>query len=95
MDDDCYPSSAMDETAIRIGFATKGYAVECLDPDIQAANNKPSGSYRSPWVEYQFDTADQVCEFVDAAMKIVKSRKPKESTAFDAAFAEATKEDAA
>lgn len=81
----------MDETAIRIGFASKGFVVECLDPEIAAANDAPKSTrYRSPWVEFQFDTTEQVCEFVEAALDIVKSRKPKESTAFDAAFKEAT-----
>ena len=79
----------MNESNIRIGLTGSGFEIEVLDPTIDAANSKAKSSYKNPWVTYAFTTKDQVLEFVEDALDIVKPRRSDQSTAFDAAFKEA------
>ncbi len=80
----------MDECVIRIGFTNNGFEVEALDPKIATENAKPKTSWKDPWVCYSFTTKDQVLEFVEDAMDIVKPIRTQQSTTFEAAFKEAT-----
>lgn len=80
----------MDDCNIRIGLTGSGFEVEVLDPTINDENSKPkSSSYRNPWVSYSFAKKEQVLEFIEDALDIVKPRRGDQSTAFDAAFKEA------
>lgn len=80
----------MDECVIRIGFTNNGFEVEALDPKIVDENDKPKTNWKDPWVCYSFATKEQVMEFVEDAMDIVKQRRTKPNTTFEAAFKEAT-----
>lgn len=54
----------MDGCILRVEKLANGYEVEILDPDIQAANQKPKSDWKSPWVGYAFTTAAEVKEFI-------------------------------
>lgn len=82
----------MDECLIRVGKTRNGWEVECLDPAISADNQKPKISWRDPWVTYAFEKKEQLVEFLEEALDIVKPRRSQESDAFEAAFKEAVKD---
>lgn len=61
----------MGEYVIKIERLKNGFEVEMTDPEIVAANRKPSkGNNPSPWkdpnVGYAFKTAAEVCKFLEA-----------------------------
>lgn len=73
---------------IRIERERDGFKVRVSDPEIEKSNRKSSGaesvggSWRDPNVEFEFDTKDQVLEFIEKAMDIALP-KDDYSTAFD------------
>lgn len=82
----------MRDNTVKIERVVNGYEVCFADPDIVAANAKPSKpgqvmAYKDPEVEMIFKTSAEVLEFLkDKLDKIM----PEES--FDTAFMKALKE---
>lgn len=76
-------------SSLRIERNGNGFEVNLCDPAIEAENRKKDSSYRDPYVEYNFDTWDQVKAFLD---KVVEKALPADefSSAFDAAAKEVT-----
>ena len=81
----------MDDYAINIEVIKGGFGVYVRDPEIEAANKDPKKPYRNPQVEYHLETVKAVCSFLS---EVLPKLEPKDgSSAFDAAFARAVKEE--
>lgn len=77
----------MADDVIRIEGLENGFEVECLDPTIDAENQKGK-SYKDPYKGYAFSTADEVVKFIAERLK---SMKPKSKDGgYASAFKEAT-----
>lgn len=74
--------------SIRIERERDGFCVRCSDPAIEEENRKrdskdgPSGPWKDPNVEFEFETKAQVLAFIDKAIDIALP-KDDYSTAFD------------
>lgn len=83
----------MYDACIRIEVTKKGtYEVYAKDPAIEEANGvDPDKPYKDPWVEFSFEKPEQVATFVKEALP--KMKPEDQSSAFDAAFERAVRED--
>lgn len=83
----------MYDACIRIEAARDGkFHVYAKDPAIEERNMKETDSpYKEPWVEFSFEKASQVATFVEEALP--KMKPEDQSSAFDAAFERAVRED--
>jgi hypothetical protein len=77
------------EDFIRVEKLENGFEVECLDPAIQAANEKSkSMAYRDPYKAYAFSTAEEVVKFIGEKLGSMKAKS--KDGGYAAAFKEAS-----
>lgn len=74
-------------SSVRIERQGKGYQVHVTDPEIEKANQSDKGPWRDSVSEYNFDTWDQVKDFLD---KVIEKALPADE--FSRAFEDAAKE---
>lgn len=82
----------MSDTVLRIEKLENGYTVEVCDPKIMAENEKPKSTYKSPYKEYAFTTADEVKAYVGEHLDSLKP-PPDAEAEYGAAFKSASKDD--
>ena len=77
----------MSDEVLRIEKLENGYTVEIRDPKIDAANQKPKASWKSPWKEYAFSTSKEVIAFVTSHLgSLPKSAGDEFNDAAEEAF---------
>lgn len=72
----------MPDGSIRISRERDSYCVCLTDPEIAKQNQNSDSSYQDPYVEYTFDTKEQVLAFIEKAIDIALP-KDDYSSAFD------------